>query len=248
MFKKVVLFTGLVATVYVAQSFAAPSIKKLGSNVARVGANTTIVKSDNTISNPDSVKRLSSVRSTNISGGVPVVANKGASVISAGNSGDGARLSLGKHIHSTGVASGNIKSINTTPAVSSDEFVNLSDRVSQLATESTNSINDVSDGLTDLTDRVSQLETDSTNSSNSINDVSEELSDLTVRVSQLETDSPKHINAVKESEESEEGGKYVSDVTVVDGNKLSVTKTNVLYAPVREGESTVGTAEIWIVK
>jgi hypothetical protein len=45
-------------------------------------------------------------------------------------------------------------------------------------------------------------------------------------------------------------GNYVTDVSMRGDNKLGVTKTNLLYAPVRQGSSDtiVDTAEIWIVK
>ena len=49
---------------------------------------------------------------------------------------------------------------------------------------------------------------------------------------------------------SESGsGNYVTDVSV-NGNKLNVTKTHLLYAPVRNANSDTitGDAEIWIVK
>ena len=44
-------------------------------------------------------------------------------------------------------------------------------------------------------------------------------------------------------------GPYVNEVTK-EGNKLNVTKTNLLYAPVRNASGTTvsGNAEIWIIK
>jgi len=44
-------------------------------------------------------------------------------------------------------------------------------------------------------------------------------------------------------------GNYVTDVEV-EGNKINVTKTRLLYAPVRNGsdETIRGNAEIWVIK
>ena len=54
------------------------------------------------------------------------------------------------------------------------------------------------------------------------------------------------VTGVKESGT----GNYVSDVSVGENNKLTVTKTRLLYAPVRQGTSDtiVSDAEIWVVK
>lgn len=76
--------------------------------------------------------------------------------------------------------------------------------------------------------------------------VSEDTFNETVnRIEALETKSENVINDVVETE----SGRYVTDV-VADGNKLNVTKTSLLYAPVREGsgETVTGEAEIWIIK
>jgi len=45
-------------------------------------------------------------------------------------------------------------------------------------------------------------------------------------------------------------GNYVTDVSMRGDNKLGVTKTNLLYAPVRRGSNNavVDTVEIWVVK
>ena len=76
--------------------------------------------------------------------------------------------------------------------------------------------------------------------------VSEDTFNETVnRIEDLEN---KTANAVTDVVESEPGN-YVTDIAV-DGNKLNVTKTKLLYAPVRNGtnETITGDAEIWIVK
>lgn len=71
----------------------------------------------------------------------------------------------------------------------------------------------------------------------------QELNAMNQRIEALE--SQNGINDVVESEP----GTYVTDVAA-DGNKLNVTKTQLLYAPVRnENNDTItGNAEIWIVK
>ena len=71
----------------------------------------------------------------------------------------------------------------------------------------------------------------------------QELDAITQRVEALESQNV--INDVSESG----SGNYVTDVSV-NGNKLNVTKTHLLYAPVRNANSDTitGDAEIWIVK
>ncbi len=72
----------------------------------------------------------------------------------------------------------------------------------------------------------------------------EDLTELTDRVNALEEKTDSMIDDVRSSE-----GTYVTDINV-DGNKMNVTKTRLLYAPVRTGnnETITGDAEIWIVK
>ena len=65
------------------------------------------------------------------------------------------------------------------------------------------------------------------------------------RIDVLENKSENMINDVVETE----SGRYVTNVAA-DGNKLNVTKTNLLYLPVREGSDKTVTdeAEMWIEK
>ena len=107
---------------------AVPSVRMLGNNSARIGTNATAVKSENTTS----TQRLGTIRSKTVSTGTPVTVNKVITSSNAANSGDEARLSLGKYIHSTGVSSGTIKPVTTTPGVSSSDITSLADRVSDL--------------------------------------------------------------------------------------------------------------------
>ncbi len=76
--------------------------------------------------------------------------------------------------------------------------------------------------------------------------VSEEVFDETVnRIEILENKSENMINDVVETE----SGRYVTDV-VADGNKLNVTKTSLLYVPIRgdSDENITDAAEMWIMK
>ena len=118
---------------------AAPSVKMLGTNTARVGSNTSVVKTNNTAT--PTTQRLGSIRPTNVGSGMPVTVTKVPSKVNTVNtvgttdSGDAARLSLGKYIHSTGVSAGTIKpstGSSSNAGVSSSDFVNLVDRVQNL--------------------------------------------------------------------------------------------------------------------
>ncbi len=65
------------------------------------------------------------------------------------------------------------------------------------------------------------------------------------RVNALEQQSENALTGVTESGT----GNYVTGVTVGSGNKLEVSKTRVLYAPVFQGNYDTGSnAEIWVVK
>lgn len=72
----------------------------------------------------------------------------------------------------------------------------------------------------------------------------EDLTELTDRVNVLEEKAENIPNEVSSDE-----GTYVTDINV-DGNRINVNKTRLLYAPVKTGnsETITGDAEIWIVK
>jgi len=117
---------------------AAPSVKMLGTNTARVGTNATVVKSSNNTSSVPT-QRLGTIRNlnttTNQVGGTPLTINKVPSKVNTVDSGEEARLSLGKYIHSTGLSTGAIKpstGSTSNAGVSSSDFVNLVDRVQNL--------------------------------------------------------------------------------------------------------------------
>ena len=113
---------------------AAPSVKMLGTNTARVGTNAAVVRTDT--ANTASTQRLGSIRPKSVTSGAPVTVNKVVTKTNNVDSDSEARLSLGKYIHSTGVASGSIKpaAASAGTGVTSNDFVNLLDRVSNLET------------------------------------------------------------------------------------------------------------------
>ncbi len=86
---------------------------------------------------------------------------------------------------------------------------------------------------------------DSVNKPNTSGVGEDKFNEIVERIETLETQNENAITDVVENE----SGTYVTDVAV-DGNKLSVNKTRLLYAPVRNGnsEEISGDAEIWIVK
>ena len=130
---------------------AAPTVKRLGTNAARIGGNTTTTNVNTSTASPvSSTQRLSSIRKTPTGTTAPITVNK---VITPQNTtNEDARLGLGKYIHATGMATGNIKPVTPAPGpgVSSDDFINLTDRVSGLesALELKQNILTVGNGLT----------------------------------------------------------------------------------------------------
>ena len=117
----------------ITSAHAAPSVKMLGANTAKIGTNAAVVKS-NTDSNVPT-QRLGSIRSKTVNNAAPVTVNRLTSPSVATDSGSDARLSLGKYIHSTGISAGTIKPATgslPSPEVSSSDFVSLSDHVRDL--------------------------------------------------------------------------------------------------------------------
>ena len=131
---------------------AAPSVKMLGTNTARVGTNATVLKSSNNTSSVPT-QRLGTIRNlnttTNQVGGTPLTINKVPSKVNTVDSGEEARLSLGKYIHSTGLSTGAIKPSTgsaSTAGISSGAFTDLADRVQNLENGKQDAI-DFGDGL-----------------------------------------------------------------------------------------------------
>lgn len=125
----------VVCTFGVTGAFAAPSVRMLGTNTARVGSGATVVKAPTTSAQP-ATQRLGTIRPKNIGTVAPVTVNKVVAPTVSATSGDESRLSLGKYIHAAGVASGTISQSGTgaVPGTTSSDFVNLVDRVSNLET------------------------------------------------------------------------------------------------------------------
>lgn len=167
------LVGGVITTTNV---MAAPSVRMLGTNSARVGTNAAVVKSD---TNTAATQRLGSIRPKTVSTVTPVTVNKVVSkantVATEPSADDEARLSLGKYIHATGVTTGSIKPATTTstPSASSSEFVDLADRVSDLESQAVLSAGDgltvenntiaLSDDISSLPEQVSALQTNVAN-------------------------------------------------------------------------------------
>ena len=174
----------------IADASAAPSVKMLGTNNARVGNNATVVRSAKPSTSTSSTQRLGSIRTKTTNTVAPVSINKVGSTSGSLNSAgaDESRLSLGKYIHSSGVASGNIK-----PVTMSSEFTTLADRVSDLeAVVDTKQaeLSVGSDGLilenntisldssiTELPERVSDLESNLSNNYYTKDEISDVLDD-----------------------------------------------------------------------
>ena len=128
-----------VLTVFgVTGAFAAPSVKMLGTNAARIGTNTAVVKSNPGagVSNSSQQQRLSSVRAKTMTGAMPVSMKS-----TTANTGADSRISLGsvglnKYLHSvpTNVAAqqSGPSQAPARPGVSEQDFTNLTDRVQDL--------------------------------------------------------------------------------------------------------------------
>ena len=118
---------------------AAPSVRMLGTNSARIGQNATVVKSNNNTNT--STQRLGTIRSKAVNTGTPATINKISTPTVASGSDSDARLSLGKYIHSTGVAAGTIKPATAANAgVTAADLAGLSDQVSDLENSKQNKL------------------------------------------------------------------------------------------------------------
>ncbi|MCQ2562511.1 MAG: hypothetical protein MJ158_02775 [Alphaproteobacteria bacterium] len=83
-----------------------------------------------------------------------------------------------------------------------------------------------------------------TSSTPTSGETDESITELKERVTVLEDRTNNIITEVEATE-----GNYINDINI-DGNKLEVNKTRVLYAPVKKanGDTTADDAEIWIVR
>lgn len=123
-----------------ADAVAAPSVKMLGTNTARIGMNTTAVKSTaNTSASSQPQQRISSVRAKNLTSGTPVTVNTTIAVPSEDSRISLSNASLNKYLHSpsaNGVAQTKptTPTTPTNPSVSDQDFTALTDRVQDLET------------------------------------------------------------------------------------------------------------------
>ena len=135
MSKRNSLFVVAVLSALVCSANAAPSVKMLGTKKSGSGeANSTLKLSSQTSKKTVPVSRLGSVKVTNLQNSKTV--NKVATVKTGGGNDANNRLSVGKYIHTGGIQSNLIKpATQTVPVVSSDDFLNLQDRVQRVETE-----------------------------------------------------------------------------------------------------------------
>lgn len=129
------LFVVAVLSAFVCSANAAPSVKVLGTKKSGNGNSNTALKLDSqTLNKSVPGARLGSVKVSNLQKAKPVTVSK--SVASGKNTIGDNRLSIGKYIHSVGVQSNVIKpATQSAPAASSDDFLNLQDRVQRVETE-----------------------------------------------------------------------------------------------------------------
>lgn len=116
----------------VADASAVPTVRKLGAGTSVSGSTTAVKASTSSGSTSSSLpSRASSVRAKGVSTVKSQVKTTSAKTTSASDS--AARLSVGKYIHGAGVSTGVIQPVATTNTnVSSDEVLNLTDRISSL--------------------------------------------------------------------------------------------------------------------
>lgn len=137
----------------IAGANAAPSVRMLGTNTARVGTNAAVVKSDSKATSTSTPQRLGSIRAKNIGTAAPVTINKVPGSTLSTASSDESRLGLGKYVNVGTVNSGNVKKAPAyqpaQPATPSADISALTDRISDLerAVDAKQDAISVSDGL-----------------------------------------------------------------------------------------------------
>jgi len=112
---------------FVSNAVAAPTVKKLGTANANSGSVNAIPAR---ATNDSNASRAASVRS-NAVGVKPVTITKKVEDNKIDNVST-SRLTVGKYLHNKGVSSGIIQQADSAPAVQSDDFIELTDRVVQL--------------------------------------------------------------------------------------------------------------------
>ena len=128
------LFVAVVLSTLVFSASAVPSVKVLGTKKSGANDSTTLKLDSQAAKVNKPVSRLGSVKSVGTQKVMPVSVSK-ATQTGKNNITDN-RLSIGKYIHSVGVQSNVIKpATQSAPAASSDDFLNLQDRVQRVETE-----------------------------------------------------------------------------------------------------------------
>lgn len=128
------LFVAVVLSTLVFSASAVPSVKVLGTKKSGANDSTTLKLDSQAAKVNKPVSRLGSVKSVGTQKVMPVSVSK-ATQTGKNNITDN-RLSIGKYIHSAGVQSNVIKpAVSNGAAPSSDDFLNLKDKVQKLETE-----------------------------------------------------------------------------------------------------------------
>ena len=128
--------TLLMSVGFVSGVFAAPSVKVLGQKSANVSTGTSVnttARASNMSNKANTTSQLSRVSSVRNTGTMPVrtVSANNAKVATPSSAQPASRISIGKYIHGTGVASGTIKPTTGggSAAPASSDLVALSDRI-----------------------------------------------------------------------------------------------------------------------
>ena len=157
---------------------AAPSVKILGSNTARVGSKPTVVKAPVADSSSINTQRLGSVRTKNTSAGTPVSINKVANSSDVSN-GDESRFGMIKYVNLQSAPK--TLPTYTTPGAQSGvtdaDFATLSDRVSNLERDKISA----GEGLV-LENNTIFIDEDFADLPNRFNDLSYDIDDLSAEV------------------------------------------------------------------
>jgi len=171
---------------------------------------------------------------------------------------DAFAVSSVRKLGATSVSSGATKTVSTLPkapaSVPSGESLQTKSVVTPATREigdanarlsaGVNSIKTISSGkITSAISEAGQLATMGAIDSavERIGDLEGEVDALDVRMNDLEDSAVKGL--------SESGnGNYVSNVSLGEDNEITVTKTNVIVAPVRTGSYSGAEGEIWLVK
>ena len=158
-------------------AWAVPAVKRLGVANNNYVQNNNVATPKNASLNSSNLSRTSSIRTLGTAVKPANVAKPTKTADKSGANIDDRRLTVGKYIHTSGVNSGYIKPIgNTTePQVSSDDFVNLTDRVIQL--EKTKQDNLSAGGGIEIENNVISVSTEIQELPDAVADINEQLNE-----------------------------------------------------------------------